>query len=148
MKNRERMELTAVVVVHNYILCFWSLAMLVGVVSSVYKVYVEAYPGESLLDSVVCEPKGIIVDPKASHASYWMYIYFLSKFYEVSLGVAGLVACGGCSSSHHLLLHPQMIDTYIIALKKRPLTFLQMYHHSIIVPLVFSWIYGRWSLSW
>ena len=41
-----------------------------------------------------------------------------------------------------------MIDTYILALKKKPLTFLQMYHHTIIVVLCWSWLYAGWSLHW
>lgn len=42
----------------------------------------------------------------------------------------------------------QMIDTFIIALKKNPLTFLQMYHHNVIVVLVWCWQQAGWSLSW
>ena len=45
-------------------------------------------------------------------------------------------------------LRLQMIDTYILALKKKPLTFLQMYHHTIIVVLCWSWLATGWSVHW
>ncbi len=41
-----------------------------------------------------------------------------------------------------------MLDTYILALKKKPLTFLQMYHHTVIVLMCWSWIQSGWSMHW
>jgi hypothetical protein len=41
-----------------------------------------------------------------------------------------------------------MMDTYILALKKKDLTFLQMYHHTVIVLLCWSWLEAGWPLHW
>ena len=41
-----------------------------------------------------------------------------------------------------------MLDTYILALKKKPLTFLQMYHHTIIVVMCWTWLHWGWPLHW
>ena len=41
-----------------------------------------------------------------------------------------------------------MLDTYILALKKKPLTFLQMYHHFIVVILCWVLLDSGWPLHW
>ena len=57
-----------------------------------------------------------------STLGFWSYMYYLSKFYE-------------------------MIDTVVLALKKKPLEFLQMYHHASIVMLCWSWLHGGCELA-
>eukprot|EP01112_Ceratiomyxa_fruticulosa_P022223 TRINITY_DN8078_c0_g1_i1.p1 TRINITY_DN8078_c0_g1~~TRINITY_DN8078_c0_g1_i1.p1 ORF type:complete len:294 (-),score=23.79 TRINITY_DN8078_c0_g1_i1:5-847(-) len=54
---------------------------------------------------------------------YFSYIYFISKYYE-------------------------LFDTVIMVLKKKPLTLLHVWHHSIILPLSWSWLVGVWTISW
>eukprot|EP00181_Compsopogon_caeruleus_P006161 CAMPEP_0184682740 /NCGR_PEP_ID=MMETSP0312-20130426/8580_1 /TAXON_ID=31354 /ORGANISM="Compsopogon coeruleus, Strain SAG 36.94" /LENGTH=172 /DNA_ID=CAMNT_0027134603 /DNA_START=411 /DNA_END=929 /DNA_ORIENTATION=- len=44
----------------------------------------------------------------------WMYIFYASKYYE-------------------------LLDTVIMVLKKRPLNFLHVYHHCVVMPLF--WVY-------
>lgn len=53
---------------------------------------------------------------------FWMYIYFLSKFVE-------------------------LFDTVIIILKKKPLIFLHVYHHAIVVLMVWLWMTGSLVFS-
>ncbi|RKO92310.1 ELO family, partial [Blyttiomyces helicus] len=49
---------------------------------------------------------------------FTLYIYYLSKFYE-------------------------LFDTVILVLKKKPLIFLHWYHHAIVILMVWSWLqYG------
>ena len=54
--------------------------------------------------ALLCDEREIMLDvsKEGSQLGYWAYLYYLSKFYE-------------------------MLDTVILALKKRPLEFLQMY---------------------
>ena len=73
----------------------------------------------------------------------WMYIFYLSKFYEmIDTYVLGrLVASSwGCPTRCNPELSP-FTRTAHVALKKKPLTFLQMYHHSSIVFL--TWVGQR-----
>ena len=41
-----------------------------------------------------------------------------------------------------------MFDTFILAMKKKPLTFLQIYHHITIILCVWTWFESGWSVSW
>ena len=49
----------------------------------------------------------------------WLYIFYISKYYE-------------------------LLDTFIIVLRKRPLNFLHVYHHCIVIPLF--WMYMNTSM--
>jgi len=70
---------------------------------------------------LVCDDKNVKV--MKGRLWYWAYIYYLSKYYE-------------------------LFDTILLVLKKKPLTFLHVYHHSIIVVLSWSWLQGDWPLCW
>ncbi|MCO5560317.1 hypothetical protein L7F22_013929 [Adiantum nelumboides] len=50
---------------------------------------------------------------------FWSYVFYLSKFYE-------------------------LLDTFIMILKRRPLTFLHVFHHAIVV---FFWLQYAQSLQ-
>ncbi|KYQ90138.1 steroid isomerase [Tieghemostelium lacteum] len=55
---------------------------------------------------------------------FWIYIFYLSKYVE-------------------------LIDTVILALKKRSIIFLHVFHHMIMVPLTHLWLKEQWlSGSW
>ena len=53
---------------------------------------------------------------------YWLYVYYLSKYYE-------------------------FLDTILAILKKKPLTFLHVYHHAIIPVLSWTWLAGNWPFQ-
>lgn len=53
---------------------------------------------------------------------FWSYVFYLSKFYE-------------------------FMDTVILVLKKRPLTFLHVYHHAMVVVMCFLWLEYSQSLQ-
>ncbi|KAF2074078.1 hypothetical protein CYY_004607 [Polysphondylium violaceum] len=64
------------------------------------------------VNALFCSPKA---NPFSGRVFYWHYMYFVSKFYE-------------------------FIDTFIIVLKKKPLIFLHIWHHSIVVLIVWTWL--------
>lgn len=54
---------------------------------------------------------------------YWRYHYYLSKFYE-------------------------LFDTVILVLKKKPLIFLHVYHHAIMLYISWIWIGANYTVAW
>eukprot|EP01046_Picozoa_sp_COSAG06_P001728 COSAG06_NODE_58_length_27483_cov_37.992989_11_plen_334_part_00 len=118
---------TLLVFVHNLVTSVGSFAMLVGICHALGNALTHHYPlsGSAGWFGVFCDEKELLLDGTkiGSTLGYWSYIYYLSKFYE-------------------------MLDTVVLALKKRPLEFLQMYHHASIVMLCWSWLQGGWTLHW
>ena len=121
MSGREAFKIKGVVRVHNAILCVWSGLMLAGVIWQIF--------GVSAPQTGFYNDKGVMCDPgsklysKGSLLSYVTYSYYQSKFYE-------------------------LLDTVIIVLKKRPLTFLQTFHHVSVMYLVWSWMDSGYTQSW
>jgi fatty acid elongase 3 len=116
---------TLIVFVHNIITSAGSFIMLVGIIHALAKALTH-YPLDTAgWFGLFCDKSELMLDgPKVgSTLGFWSYIYYLSKFYE-------------------------MADTVVLALKKRPLEFLQMYHHASIVMLCWSWLNGGWTLHW
>jgi len=117
MKSRERFELTGFVTIHNMILCLLSFVMLVGMIFEISKLFIRwSYDVEMLL----CDPKKHLA---VGRQTWWFYIFFLSKYYE-------------------------LVDTVIIVLKKRPIIFLHVYHHCITVLLVYIMLDNEVAVQW
>ena len=53
---------------------------------------------------------------------YWSYVYYVSKFYE-------------------------LLDTVLLVLKGRPLTFLHVFHHAFVLVMCFLWLQSSQSLQ-
>jgi fatty acid elongase 3 len=113
--------LTKIVLVHNAGLCLLSAAMFLGVSLEVVKLIgqLDAFPSFD----VYCDPGGKLMDKSGSAFTFWAYVYYLSKFWEMG-------------------------DTLIMLLKQKNLTFLQCYHHSVIVGLCWIWLENGWSVCW
>jgi fatty acid elongase 3 len=109
---------TLLVVLHNVITSVGSWTMLCGILHSVW-LATEHYEGGGVW-AVLCDEKSLLLDGSkvGSALGWWSYIYY------------------------------EMLDTVVLALKKRPLEFLQMYHHASIVMLCWSWLQGGWTLHW
>lgn len=54
---------------------------------------------------------------------FWLYIYWLSKF-------------------------PELLDTAILVLRKKPTIFLHVFHHAIMTLMPWLWMDGNWTLVW
>jgi len=67
--------------------------------------------------------------PGRSHTTgdgcFWEYVFYVSKYYE-------------------------LLDSVFLALRKKPLTFLHVYHHFIVIPLFWAYnstyTFGHWML--
>eukprot|EP00762_Andalucia_godoyi_P004770 ANDGO_03547.mRNA.1 Putative elongation of fatty acids protein DDB_G0272012 len=105
---------------HNMILCVWSAIMMVGTLFEMYNLYVADENGirssgySSRMERLFC--RSFSEPPRqTARLQYWAYVYYLSKFYE-------------------------LIDTVIMVLKKKKLIFLHVYHHAIVIAMVYSWL--------
>jgi fatty acid elongase 3 len=116
---------TLVVFVHNLVTSVGSFVMLVGTVHALVCALTHYPLSTTGWFGLFCDESELLLDgtKAGSTLGFWSYVYYLSKFYE-------------------------MADTVVLALKKRPLEFLQMYHHASIVMLCWSWLNGGWTLHW
>jgi len=55
--------------------------------------------------------------------AFWMYVYWLSKF-------------------------PELLDTAILVLRKKPVIFLHVFHHGIMTLMPYLWLRGNWTVTW
>lgn len=123
MRDRPPVKLRTLTFLHNVFLCTLSLAMAVGVLSEVAKVlHAHATPANPFagVRPVLCDPSAASM---TGRMGWWMYVFYLSKYYE-------------------------LFDTVIMVLKKRPLNFLHVYHHCIVLPLFYVYMSTSMSLQW
>lgn len=123
MRNRPPVSLRAATFLHNVFLCVLSAAMGAGVLAEVIRVLIRRTAVEGPLAAVravLCDPSG---ESMSGRMGWWMYVFYASKFYELG-------------------------DTLIMVLKKRPLNFLHVYHHSIVIPLFYVYMSTSMVLQW
>jgi len=65
---------------------------------------------------------GATEEETAGPMQYCLYIFYTSKFYE-------------------------LLDTVLIVLKKKPLGFLHVYHHTIVLAMTWSWLHFRLNFA-
>jgi hypothetical protein len=102
---------------HNLFLALGSAAMFMGCLQATIA-EVERSPRHSA-DWVLCFPQGIRA---AGPVFFWSYVYYLSKLYE-------------------------LLDTLILILKKRTLTFLHVFHHATVILMCYFWLQFAQSLQ-
>jgi fatty acid elongase 3 len=71
-------------------------------------------------DSTMCVTKSQSLDP---NLLFWFKAFHYSKFWEI-------------------------VDTIIILAKGRPLTFLHVFHHALVVIQSYTWVSGELSFTW
>eukprot|EP01117_Protostelium_nocturnum_P007841 TRINITY_DN2806_c0_g1_i1.p1 TRINITY_DN2806_c0_g1~~TRINITY_DN2806_c0_g1_i1.p1 ORF type:complete len:281 (+),score=89.10 TRINITY_DN2806_c0_g1_i1:90-932(+) len=118
-------SLKRVVLLHNAFLCFWSVCMLLGILYNLFFIWrdepaLSKRNAVSKTDRFLCDPGCILAIGKHS---WWFYLFFISKFYE-------------------------LLDTVIIILKRRPLIFLHVYHHIITLVLTYVMLQHGCGIQW
>eukprot|EP00177_Eucheuma_denticulatum_P008526 GFKZ01015512.1.p1 GENE.GFKZ01015512.1~~GFKZ01015512.1.p1 ORF type:complete len:285 (-),score=26.14 GFKZ01015512.1:481-1335(-) len=119
MRHRPPIRVPLLTFVHNLFLCILSLLMCLGVVTEILKLLINN-PFPTSMRYILCDPNS---HSMTSRLGWWMYVFYLSKFYE-------------------------LIDTLIMVLKKRPLNFLHVYHHCIVIPLFYVYMSTSMILQW
>eukprot|EP00127_Corallochytrium_limacisporum_P007077 Clim_evm37s241 gene=Clim_evmTU37s241 len=102
------------VALHNLILTIWS-AHMAGCIA--YDLY-EAHQDSKFSVYAFCMQQAELPQPLGRRAFYHLFIYYVSKFYE-------------------------LFDTTFLVLKKKPVIFLHWYHHSIVIAMVWLWLYDH-----
>jgi len=118
MQNQKSWDMKAFRIFHNAFLCFGSFAMVVGMGMGL-KASIE-HSKESAVEVLFCDS---MHNQTYGNLFTWYYIFYLSKYYE-------------------------FIDTIILILRKKPITFLHSFHHFITAWLCWLGLYDRIAVQW
>lgn len=77
------------------------------------------YQSQGFWAGLVCEQHQ---EPIRGSLFYWCYIFYLSKFYE-------------------------LLDSFLLVLKKKPLIFLHVFHHLIMPFVCWAGLEGKWCMA-
>jgi fatty acid elongase 3 len=110
MTNRAPMKVYWAGLIHNFNMFALSLIMLIGLVYGMVR-GLWGHSLEECAEIMACDSKKQLV--RSGPLYFWMYIFYLSKFYE-------------------------LFDTVLIVLRKSKLRFLHVYHHWIT--MVLCWV--------
>lgn len=116
MKNRERMELKYISAVHNFNMFALSVICFIGMT---YGIIIQSI--NSGVETLFCDSKNVARGKGT--LTFWMYIFYLTKFYE-------------------------LFDTVILALRRSQLRFLHIYHHFATGPLCFICLHFAIPVQW
>eukprot|EP00035_Acanthoeca_spectabilis_P001250 m.78738 g.78738 ORF g.78738 m.78738 type:complete len:285 (+) comp10740_c0_seq2:53-907(+) len=114
MSTRDALTLKSVAALHNAILTLWSAIMAVMLAFAIYEQYTTHG-----VRALFCADGDAQVHPKMH---YWLYIFYVSKFYE-------------------------LLDTVILRLKKRDLILLHWFHHTVVIAMTWSWVHFRMNFA-
>jgi len=101
--------------IHNFNMLAFSFICLCGLIAAMLE-----QSSKTSFDNVWCDADGIGFRGKIA---FWMYIYYLSKYYE-------------------------LLDTILIVLRRAPLRFIHTYHHSVTMLVAFAGSYFCGSGVW
>jgi len=97
---------------------FLSILSLMMFVGASYGAY-QKYSASGFWAGLICEQDR---DPIKGPLFYWSYIFYLSKFYE-------------------------LLDSYLLVLKKKPLLFLHVFHHTVMPFVCWAGLEGKWCMA-
>jgi len=107
----------------QYLRIFHNAFLCFGSFVMVLGMLVELYKSYMIggLEALVCDSNQVQLHQ--TNLYNWYYVFFLSKFYE-------------------------FIDTYILILKKKPVSFLHSFHHFITAYLCWLGLYDKAAIQW
>lgn len=113
--------------VHNVIMVSLSLTMFVGMI---YAAYLRVFSSDDennngVFRGLICpkdSPQGTEPTSLNGPIGFWIYIFHLSKYYE-------------------------LLDTVLLVIKRKPLIFLHVYHHLVMVSGTWIWLHDRWLVG-
>lgn len=117
-KKVKKSLMTYVVFLHNIILCVWSVIMFCMVVVDIKN---TSHSYKYSIAKIVCDEEKRALSSKIG--SLVAYLYYISKFYE-------------------------LIDTYILLIKRKKVIFLHVYHHAIMLVMTYKWITSDFKFHW
>lgn len=120
--KKSPVSLGPIPVLHNLVLAVGSLVMFAGCLQSLLVEIEESrwlWGRKSGRILLLCFPPGV---RPVGRIFFWSYVYYISKYYE-------------------------LVDTVILILKKRPLTFLHVFHHATVIFMSFFWLEFAMSLQ-
>jgi len=119
MQSRAPFQLRELSLVYNAFLVFLSVTMLV---SMILFASLRAMKYQSIFYGIFCSADD--AKPMKGPFGFTIYVFYLSKFIETT-------------------------DTFILILKKKPVIFLHIYHHVMMLHVPWTWLWGQWiAASW
>lgn len=106
-------------VIHNTALCLFSAWLCGGILIEVNEIW-SSSEFSLFMMKLFCNPSPVLFGK-----IYWYcYLYYCSKYYE-------------------------LLDSVFIVMKKsKPLTFLHVFHHSLMIPVPLTWFAAQWPVIW
>jgi fatty acid elongase 3 len=96
---------------HNVNLIVLSVVMFCGIIYGAYEQYLQY----GLFRGLICPLDSIQSPVLSGHTAFWMYIFHLSKYYE-------------------------LFDTLLLVIKRKELLMLHVYHHFAMIWVTWSWM--------
>jgi len=87
-------------------------------IGTAYGAYLK-FQAQGFFEGLVCEQED---QPIHGVMFYWSYIFYLSKFYE-------------------------LVDSFLLVLKKKPLIFLHVFHHFVMPYVCWAGLEGKWCMA-
>jgi fatty acid elongase 3 len=115
MRNAKPLNVQRLLVAHNIFLCVLSLAMTLGTLVEVILAVNRFGLQDTYCSGVNTGRPNVFF---TGRIWFWGFIFYLSKYYE-------------------------LLDTLFIVAKRRPLTFLHVYHHIVIIALALGFMRSR-----
>mmetsp|Transcript_5466 Transcript_5466/g.9635 ORF Transcript_5466/g.9635 Transcript_5466/m.9635 type:complete len:281 (+) Transcript_5466:154-996(+) len=112
--SKENSFLNSIGFLHNIILSLLSLVMFLAITYETFD-YISLH---SFKDSLCISRDTMSFSTSETRIRFWLYIFYLSKFYE-------------------------LIDTFLLIIRRKPLTLLHVWHHASVIVETWSWIQYR-----